>query len=69
MDRRSTRVGMAPECNVKLGAKPEQIGTDLNHFRAAILKVVPTDAALANLVGNNGDIRYEGCSTHWPAAG
>lgn len=38
MDRRPTRVGLTPECYVMLGAKPEQIGTDLNHFRAAILK-------------------------------
>jgi hypothetical protein len=60
---------MTQECNVMLGANPEQIGTDLNHFRAAILKIVLTDAALSSLVGNNGDIRCEGCSTHWPAAG
>ena len=57
------RVGMTPEVYVMLGAKPEHIGTELNLFRAAILKAVLTDAALASLVGSNGDIRYEGCAT------
>lgn len=57
------RVGMTPELYVMLGAKPEQIGAELNGFRAAIMKAVLTDAALASLVGTNGDIRYEGCAT------
>jgi hypothetical protein len=57
------RVAMTPEFYVMLGAKPEHIGTELNIFRAAILKAVLTDVALASLVGTNGDIRYEGCAT------
>jgi hypothetical protein len=57
------RVAMTPELYVMLGAKPEKIGTELNIFRAAILKALLTDAALASLVGTNGDIRYEGCAT------
>lgn len=57
------RVGMTPEVYVMLGAKPEHIGTQLNVFRAVILKAVLTDTALASLVSSNGDIRYEGCAT------
>ena len=57
------RVGMTPELYIMLGAKPEHIGTQLNVFRAEILKAVLTDAALVSLVGSNGDIRYEGCAT------
>jgi hypothetical protein len=57
------RVAMTPELYIMLGAKPEHIGTELNAFRAAIIKAVLTDAALASLVGSNGDIRYEGCAT------
>jgi hypothetical protein len=57
------RVAMTPELYVMLGAKPEHIGTELNVFRAAILKAALTDATLVNLVGTNGDIRYEGCAT------
>ena len=57
------RVAMTPELYIMLGAKPEHIGTELNVFRAAIIKVVLTDAILAELVGTNGDVRYEGCAT------
>jgi hypothetical protein len=57
------RVGMTPELYVMLGAKPEHIGTELNIFRAAIIKAVLTDTTLADLVGTNGDVRYEGCAT------
>lgn len=57
------RVGMTPELYVMLGAKPEQIGTELNVFRAAILNAVLMDTALTDLIGTNGDIRYEGCAT------
>ena len=66
MTRRSNaprRVGMTPELYVMLGAKPEHIGTELNIFRAAIIKAVLTDTTLTVLVGTNGDVRYEGCAT------
>ena len=57
------RVGMTPEIYLMLGAKPEDVGTAINGFRAAFIKAVLTDSALATIVGSNGDIRYEGCAT------
>ena len=57
------RVGMTPEIYVMLGAKPEDVGTAINVFRAAFIKAVLMDSELATLVGSNGDIRYEGCAT------
>jgi hypothetical protein len=57
------RVGMTPEIYLMLGAKPEDVGTAINGFRAAFLKAVLTDPELAGIVGSNGDVRYEGCAT------
>ena len=57
------RVGMTPEIYLMLGAKPEDVGTAINSFRAAFIKAVLTDSELATIVGSNGDIRYEGCAT------
>jgi hypothetical protein len=57
------RVGMTPEIYLMLGAKPEDVGTVINGFRAAFIKAVLMDSELASIVGNNGDIRYEGCAT------
>ena len=57
------RVGMTPEIYLMLGAKPEDVGTAINGFRAAFIKAVLTDPELATIVGSNGDIRYEGCAT------
>ena len=57
------RVGMTPEIYLMLGAKPEDVGTAINGFRAVFIKAVLTDPEPAALVGSNGDIRYEGCAT------
>jgi hypothetical protein len=57
------RVGMTPEIYLMLGAKPEDVGTVINGFRAIFIKAVLTDPGLASIVGSNGDIRYEGCAT------
>ena len=57
------RIGMTPEIYLMLGAKPEDVGTAINGFRAAFIKAVLTDSELAGIVGSNGDIRYEGCAT------
>jgi hypothetical protein len=59
----SRRVGMNPEIYIVLGGKPEDVGPELNAFRAAFLKAVMTDAQLLALLGTNGSIRYEGCAT------
>ena len=55
--------GMTPEIYLMLGAKPEDVGTAINGFRAAFIKAVLVDSELATIVGSNGDIRYEGCAT------
>lgn len=57
------RVGLTPEIYILLGDKPEKIGTELNAFRAALIKAVLTDSTLQGIVGANGGIRYEGCAT------
>jgi hypothetical protein len=57
------RVIMTPEIYLMLGAKPEDVGTVINGFRAVFIKAVLMDSELATIVGSNGDIRYEGCVT------
>jgi hypothetical protein len=59
-----TIMTMAPQIVIWLGAIPDNIGTELNSFRAAVIKAIYDDDQLAALVGTNGDIRYEGCTTH-----
>ena len=54
---------MTPEIYLLLGAKPENVGTEINALRATFIKSVLTDAGLLLIVGTNGDIRYEGCAT------
>jgi len=59
-------VVMSPEIYVVLAdnkQSPQLIGPALNAFRAAIIKAVLTDAELQNLVGGNGEIRYEAAVT------
>lgn len=41
----------------------EAAGPELNAFAAKVIKAVMTDAALKELVGSNGEIRYEGLAT------
>lgn len=57
---------MSPEIFVFLkNVKPENptVGDDLNDFVATVLKAVITDPELNDLVGSNGEIRYDGLST------
>lgn len=57
------RVVMTPEVYLLLGDRPEAVGSEINALRAKWLKAVLTDGTLKGLVGSNGDIRYEACST------
>jgi hypothetical protein len=57
------RVRMVPQIYLVLGKAPEDLGTAINVMRARLLKAILTDTELQGIVGNNGDIRYEGCST------
>ena len=61
--RAPRRIAMTPEIYLLLGAKPENVGTEINALRATFIKSVLTDAGLLLIVGTNGDIRYEGCAT------
>jgi len=58
------RVRMTPEIYITLSTlDPSQMGPSLNVLRAALLKAVLLDKQLINLVGESGDIRYDGCAT------
>ena len=57
------RVTMTPETYLILGELPENVGTELNRYRARIVKAVLTDAELLTIVGKNGEIAYLGCAT------
>lgn len=57
---------MTPEIYVQLDTRPignENVGKDLNTARLAILNAIFSDAQLQTIVGNNGDIVYDGCVT------
>ena len=56
-------VGMNPEIYILDGSKPETVGPEINAIRAAFIKAVFADTILADLLGTNGGIRYEGCAT------
>ena len=57
------RVTMTPETYLILGKLPEDVGTELNRYRARIVKAVLTDAELLTIVGTNGQIAYLGCAS------
>lgn len=56
-------VSMTPEVYIQLGDLPEDVGTSLNVFRAKYIKAVLTDIDMIALLGSNGGMSYEGCST------
>lgn len=59
-------ITMSPEIYVTMkNKKPTNptVGTDLNALCTAVIKAVITDAELNELVGGNGEIRYEGLAT------
>lgn len=56
-------VTMTPEILLLLAGLPENVGEEINSFRAKFLKAVMTDSDLRTIVGSNGEIRYRGCAT------
>lgn len=54
---------MSPEVYLLAEKRHEDLGAALNVLRAAIVKAVKTDATLAGILGTNGWVRYQGCST------
>ena len=57
-------VEMTPEVLILLGARPESVGSALNALRTSLIKAVLTDSQLIALAGQNGRVRYAGCTTH-----
>ncbi len=57
------RVTMTPETYLILGDLPENVASELNRYRARIVKAVLSDAELLTIVGKNGEIAYLGCAT------
>ncbi|MCK1668624.1 hypothetical protein [Bradyrhizobium sp. 153] len=55
-------VAATPEIFVTLANDTEALGTEINTWRAKVIKAVLTDATLLELC-HNGDVRYLGCST------
>jgi hypothetical protein len=59
---------MSPETYVVLkNVRPvnDTVGIDLNTICAAVIKAVITDQELNELVGSNGEIRYDGLVQIW----
>lgn len=56
-------IQMIPDIQLVHGAAATEIGTGINALRAKTIKAILTDAELKQIVGGNGEIRYQGCST------
>lgn len=54
------RVTMTPQLVIMQKADVENVGTDLNAFRAALIKAVCTDAQLSALSMNGHNVQYLG---------
>jgi len=57
------RVNMNPEVYISLAGTPDEVGTELNGFRAAFLKAVFADATLKALTLDREGITYEASAT------
>jgi hypothetical protein len=51
---------MTPEVQFRLQAKAIDVGTNLNAYRASLIKAVLTDTTLLALTANGRSIRYQG---------
>jgi hypothetical protein len=60
-NNRPLMVEMTPE--IQIVEQSATIGSDLTAFRAALMKLVLTDATLNTLTSSNGDVNYLGCET------
>ena len=57
------RMEANPHIHILLGESPEDVGTQLNKWRARVIKGFTSDADLIKLLTTNGGIRYEGLVT------
>jgi hypothetical protein len=62
-NRATRRFIMTPEIYVVLEDQEADVGTTLNGFRCALVKAILEDTQLKAILGTNGEIRYDGCST------
>jgi hypothetical protein len=59
-------IDLSPEIYVLMDAREphnERIGEDMNAMRVLILTSIMKDTPLADVLGSNGDIQYNGCET------
>jgi hypothetical protein len=59
---------LMPEVQIMVGGPAATIGSNLNFYRALFLKALQDDAingTLANLIGDNGNVFYDGCTTNF----
>lgn len=56
-------VTVTPEIYILLAGDSDDIGSQINGFRAALIKAVLADGNLNTLTGPNGAITYDGCAT------
>lgn len=67
-----TRVNRTGKAKAIMGMRPvigiyavsaDRAGTEINKYRAAVIKALVNDATLADLCTENGSIKYLGCKT------
>lgn len=61
-------VTATPQVFIRVGGRSEDIGTDLNTLRAAIIKALLDDAQLNALAADDGGIHYAGMQSTLHAA-
>lgn len=57
------RIAMHPSIEIIASGAPEDIGTKINRYRAAMIKAVCRDATLIGYTNDKMGIRYLGCVT------
>ncbi len=57
---------MTPFAQIFIGGSPDQTGPLLNLYRARLLAAILNDTIIGELLGSNGERRYEGCSPFPP---
>lgn len=54
------RVVMTPQIVIASGATPEDVGTELNGLRVAVIKAILSDTQLRDLTLDSTGVRYDG---------
>jgi hypothetical protein len=56
-------IEMNPAIRIVVEAAAKDVGTTLNGIRLAAIKAIVDDATLKAIVGTNGRVSYDGCTT------